>query len=81
MKIDKKKIAAIKSKFQKYSQNYFILSHLAARRIITVVSACQMFGCYRLSERIRELERHGCIISHVKCPKERMTTYRLIGVK
>jgi hypothetical protein len=81
MNIDKKKISAIKSKLQKYSQNYYILNHLAASRIITTVSACEMFGCYRLSERIRELEEHGCIISHVKRPKERMTTYKLIGVK
>jgi hypothetical protein len=41
------------------TQNLKIAAHLMRGRTITPVEALEIAGCFRLSERIRELERLG----------------------
>jgi DNA-binding HxlR family transcriptional regulator len=46
------------------SQNAQVLMHLEAGQPITQLEATMKYGILRLSERIRELERLGCVINH-----------------
>ncbi len=50
------------------SQREAILKHLRSGSSITQAHAVSYFGCYRLSERIREIEASGVAITHEQIP-------------
>ena len=61
------------------SQTDAILQYLAQGNTITPLEALQMFGCFRLSERVREVEAIGIPIIHtpVKVGEKRVMSYRM----
>ena len=68
------------------AQNAKLLLHLESGKSITQLEAFNGLGICRLSERIRELEALGCVISHesVSVPtrdgkKAMVTRYSLIS--
>lgn len=46
------------------TQNEMIIKHLCDHKSITPWEAMREYGCMRLSERIREIERSGFSIRH-----------------
>ena len=61
------------------SQKNNILKHLQKFDSISPMEALQKYGCFRLSERIRECEREGYLIEHDRnIGKKRYSIYRLI---
>jgi hypothetical protein len=48
------------------TQKDLILKHLRLRGSITTAIATDRYRCFRLSERIRELERDGHLINHAR---------------
>jgi len=63
------------------SQKSRISNYLAKTgKAITQASAARMFGCYRLSERIREIEAEGdhIVRSWVTVKKARFMSYRMV---
>ena len=61
------------------TQNEAILQHLSSGAELTPLTALQLCGSLRLSERIRELEAQGVSIEHqmVKVGGKRVCSYRL----
>ena len=61
------------------SQCESILKYLSAGNELTPLTALQLCGTLRLSERIRELEADGVPITHnmVKVGSKRVCSYRL----
>lgn len=51
------------------TQKSLILDHLKKRGSITTLIATGSYRCFRLSERIRELERDGFLINHTRVEK------------
>lgn len=70
-----------KNKLHADSQCSMILADLQRGNGITSLVAVHKYGCLRLSERIRELERRGVVISRkwIVTPKthKRVVEYRL----
>jgi hypothetical protein len=66
---------------QARSQCDRILAHLVRGRPLTTLQAMHRFGCMRVSERIRELEKRGHQITHerVKVGEKNVARYRLCG--
>lgn len=65
---------------QKKSQKQQILSHLRRGRPITQWTASYKYGCLRLSERIRELQKDGWLVRKqwTKTPGgQRVMEYRM----
>lgn len=64
------------------TQNQAILKHLQSGLSLTPLSALDLCGTLRLSERIRELEREGHLIDHemVKVGVKRVCRYSLMNV-
>lgn len=63
-------------------QCQLILDHLRRGNGITTLQAMRDFGCCRLSERIREIEREGWVILHNPIRTEsgkRVMRYSLVG--
>jgi len=62
------------------SQQTQILAYLKRGCGITPLTALDKFGCFRLSERIRELERAGHAIEHIpyNFGKKRVMSYKLV---
>ena len=61
------------------TQNEAILNHLSTGNDLTPLTALQLCGTLRLSERIRELEKEGVPITHtmVKVGQKRVCSYKL----
>ena len=61
------------------SQCSAILAHLSTGAELTPLTALQLCGTLRLSERIRELEKDGVPITHtmVKVGAKRVCSYKL----
>lgn len=49
---------------QHATQKQLVLKHMRQRGRITTLIATRLYDCFRLSERIRELERDGHLIAH-----------------
>ncbi len=47
------------------TQKQLVLKHMRQHGYITTLIATRQYDCYRLSERIRELERDGYVIEHL----------------
>ena len=62
------------------TQKESILRHLQSGRTITPLEALNLYGCYRLSARIRELRDEGYEIKseNVKQGKKTFASYELI---
>lgn len=62
------------------TQKQMVLNHLRIRGSITTLIATSRYKCFRLSERIRELERDGHLINHVRIEKNgrRYMAYSLV---
>lgn len=61
------------------SQKDDILKHLQKYGDISPIQALQNYGCFRLSERVRELERDGHLIAHDRNDgKKKYSIYRLM---
>ena len=62
------------------TQKESILRHLQSGKIITPLEALNLYGCYRLSARIRELRDEGYEIKseNVKQGKKTFASYELI---
>jgi hypothetical protein len=62
------------------TQKQMVLSHLRSRGSITTLIATKRYLCFRLSERVRELERDGFLIRHVPVEKNgrRYMSYSLV---
>jgi len=61
------------------SQKDDVLNHLQEFGSISPIEALQKYGCFRLSERIRECEREGHIIAHDRNDgKKKYSIYRLM---
>lgn len=66
------------------SQKSRILEHLKAGNSLTTASAVNLFRCYRLSERIRDLEKmnHTILREHIRTKDgTRFTEYWLCGIE
>lgn len=63
------------------TQKQLVLTHLRTRGSITTLIATKRYLCFRLSERIRELERDGHLINHSRVKRNRRTyvAYSLVG--
>jgi hypothetical protein len=64
------------------NQNMKILEVLKEGKTITPLDALNFAGCFRLSERIRELEQSGYMILHLPCKLEngkRVMSYKLLA--
>lgn len=48
------------------TQKQIVLKHLRHSGSITTLIATDKYQCFRLSERIRELERDGFLINHTR---------------
>jgi hypothetical protein len=61
------------------SQQTQILAYLKRGYGITPLTALDKFGCFRLSERIRDLEKTGVSIEHrwYRYGKKRLMSYHL----
>lgn len=51
------------------SQNAKILAYLESGRSITPIEALNMFDCFRLSARIKDLRNEGHLIKTIRCEK------------
>lgn len=51
------------------TQKQSVLHHLRYHGSITTLIATRDYRCFRLSERIRELERDGHLINHTRVEK------------
>jgi hypothetical protein len=62
------------------TQKQLVLSHLRNRGSITTLIATKRYLCFRLSERVRELERDGFLINHAPIHKNgrRYMSYSLV---
>ena len=62
------------------TQKEAILRHLQSGRTITPLEALDLYRCYRLSARIRELRDEGYVIrsENVKQGKKTFSSYKLI---
>jgi hypothetical protein len=62
------------------TQKQMVLGHLRTRGSITTLIATKRYLCFRLSERIRELERDGHLIHHTPVEKNgrRYMAYSLV---
>lgn len=62
------------------TQKQLVLNHLRTRGSITTLIATRRYLCFRLSERIRELERDGYVINHTPVEKNgrRYMAYSLV---
>jgi hypothetical protein len=63
------------------TQKQMVLNHLRTRgSITTLIATKRPYLCFRLSERIRELERDGHLINHVRIEKNgrRYMAYSLV---
>lgn len=47
------------------TQKQLVLKHMEQHGYITTLIACDKYRCFRLSERIRELEADGYVINHL----------------
>ncbi len=65
------------------TQTSLVLTHMRTRGSITTLIATARYLCFRLSERIRELERDGHLINHVRVEKNgrRYMSYSLVEGK
>ena len=65
------------------TQKQMVLNHLRTRGSITTLIATKRYLCFRLSERIRELERDGFVINHTPVEKNgrRYMAYSLVEGK
>lgn len=65
------------------TQKTLVLKHLRTRGSITTLIATKRYLCFRLSERIRELERDGFLINHTPVEKNgrRYMAYSLVEGK
>jgi hypothetical protein len=65
------------------TQKALILKHLRTRGSITTLIATKHYQCFRLSQRIIELERDGYLINHTPVHKNgrRYMAYSLIEGK
>jgi len=65
------------------TQKQLVLTHLRTRGSITTLIATKRYDCFRLSERIRELERDGHLINHTPVEKNgrRYMAYSLVDGK
>lgn len=65
---------------QHATQKQLVLSHLRNKGSITTLIATKRYLCFRLSERIRELERDGFLINHTPVEKRgrRYMSYSLV---
>ena len=64
------------------SQNARILSHLKEGKTLTPLEALDLFGCFRLSGRIQDLEAEGHKIESklIELPNgKRVSQYRMIS--
>lgn len=69
---------------RRQSQKSKALEYLESGRTLTTALAVDLWKCYRISERIRELERDGHIIEHkpeITSGSARIVRYRLIESK
>jgi hypothetical protein len=68
---------------QKLTQKRQVLKHMREHGYITTLIATRRYDCYRLSERIRELERDGYFIHHlpIKVRGKRYMGYSLFEQK
>lgn len=63
------------------TQNAQIRQALESGAILTPLVALQQFGCFRLSERIRECERGGLVVEHERVKLDSgksVMSYRLL---
>jgi hypothetical protein len=62
------------------TQKQMVLNHLRKRGSITTLIATKRYLCFRLLERIRELERDGFVINHTPVEKNgrRYMAYSLV---
>lgn len=67
----------------KPTQKVAVLDHLRNRGSITTLIATSRYDCFRLSERIRELERDGFLINHTPVERNgrRYMAYSLVEGK
>jgi hypothetical protein len=67
----------------KQTQKQLVLHHLRNFGSITTLIATKRYLCFRLSERIRELERDGHLINHTPVEKNgrRYMAYSLVEGK
>jgi hypothetical protein len=65
---------------QHATQKQLLLKHMRHHGRITTLLATRLYDCFRLSERIRELERDGHVIEHtpVKRNGKRFVAYSLV---
>lgn len=65
------------------TQKALVLKHLRTKGSITTLIATDKYRCFRLSERIRELERDGFVILHTSVKKYGRTymSYSLVECK
>lgn len=65
---------------QDLTQKQLVLRHLRERGSITTLIATKRYLCFRLSERIRELEHDGFVIDHTPVEKNgrRYMSYSLV---
>lgn len=65
------------------TQKQLVLKHLRTKGSITTLIATDKYRCFRLSERIRELERDGFLIYHTRVEKygRRYMAYSLVEGK
>lgn len=63
-----------------FTQKQLVLRHLREQGSITTLIATRRYLCFRLSERIRELERDGFVINHTPVEKNgrRYMAYSLV---
>lgn len=68
---------------QHQTQKNLVLRHMRQHGYITTRIATKQYECFRLSERIRELERDGYVIHHlpVKIRGKRYMAYSLFEQK
>lgn len=66
---------------ERQTQKQMVLTHLRTRgSITTLIATKRPYYCFRLSERIRELERDGHLINHTPVEKNgrRYMAYSLV---
>jgi hypothetical protein len=65
------------------TQKSLVLRHMRERGSITTLIATKRYLCFRLSERIRELERDGHLINHTPVEKNgrRYMAYSLVEAR
>lgn len=68
---------------QMLTQKQLVLRHMRQHGYITTLIACDKYRCFRLSERIRELESDGYVIHHlpIKVRGKRYMGYSLFEHK